>query len=397
MAAYSLGLTLYNLGQRRDAQTPVFAPRPAGRLIWLHAPSANGQKRIAELARRLVDEDGLQVLITGPDAMADRDGLTFADAPTDTQPDVAAFLDHWRPELLAMSEGELRPALIVEAHHRKVPLIMLDGRAPYLQRGREGWYPGLTRSVLASFSSIFAQDEESARAFRRAGGSLSAVAVAGRLEEESAALPCLEPEREALARLLLTRPVWFAACLPQVEEDAVIAAHKTAMGLAHRSLLIVSCESPERSAAMTDKMTALGLTVAVRANDDEPDPETEIYVVEGTTELGLWYRLAPITYLGGSLLGNGSNRSPLEAAALGSAILHGPKTGPYADAFSRLAAARAARAVSSAHDLRDALSDTLAPDRAAKLAQAAWTVASDGAEASEKVIDTIRQLTDGAG
>jgi 3-deoxy-D-manno-octulosonic-acid transferase len=395
MAAYSLGLTLYNLGHRRDIHTVEFPPRPTGRLIWLHAPSADGQKRIAELGRHLVDEDGFQVLITGPEPLDQRNGLSYCAPPADAHADVVTFLDHWRPELLAFCEGELRPALVVEAHHRKIPLIMLDGREPFLQRGREGWYPGLTRSVLGSFAKIFAQDEEAARAFRKAGGALSAVAVTGRLEEESAALPCLEPERETLARLLLTRPVWFAAALPEVEEDAIIAAHKTSIGLAHRSLLILSCQDPDRSAAMTDKLTERGLSVAVRANDDEPDPETEVYVVEGTSELGLWYRLAPVTYLGGSLLGHGSNRSPLEAAALGSAILHGPKTGPFAEAFSRLSKASAARAVTSERDLREGLADVLAPDKAARLAQAAWIIASDGAEVTEKVIDTIRQLTDG--
>jgi 3-deoxy-D-manno-octulosonic-acid transferase len=296
---------------------------------------------------------------------------------------------------VAFSDGELRPALVIETHHRKIPLIMVDASSPYFLRGRDGWYPGLTRGVLSSFSHIFAQDEAAASALRKAGGALSAVAVIGRLEEESAALPCLEAEREALAKLLLTRPVWFAAALPEVEEDAVIAAHKIAIGLAHKSLLIISPEHPDRAAALTDKLTAAGLTVAVRANDDEPDPETEVFMIEGEAELGLWYRLAPVTFLGGSLAGSGCVRNPLEAAALGSAILHGPKYGDFVEAFARLNAAQATQLVTSPRGLVQAVSDVLAPDKAARLAQAAWTVASDGAEVTEAVIDTIRELTDG--
>ncbi len=395
MAAYSLGLTLYNLSQRHEAQVAEFPPRPSGRLIWLHAPTIDAQKRISELARRLVAEDGFGVLISSPEAVREREGIIWTRPPADTQGDVAGFLDHWRPEIVAFSAGELRPAVVIEAHRRKIPLIMIDGSSPYLMRGREGWYPGLTRSVLSVFSSIFAQDEDAARAFRKAGGALAAVAAIGRLEEESTALPCVEAEREALAKLLLTRPVWFAATLPESEEDLVIAAHKTAISLAHKSLLIMSPEHPERAGPLTDKITAAGMSVAVRANDDEPDPETEVYVVEGDGELGLWYRLAPVTYLGGSLLGSGCIRTPLEAAALGSAILHGAAFGAFGEAFSRLVAARATRLVTSAYTLADAVSDVLAPDKAARLAQAAWTVASDGAEVTETVIDTIRHLTDG--
>ncbi|MFZ9199684.1 MAG: hypothetical protein ACO22Z_10070, partial [Paracoccaceae bacterium] len=88
----------------------------------------------------------------------------------------------------------------------------------------------------------------------------------------------------------------------------------------------------------------------------------------------------------------GALRDPLEPAALGSAIIYGPRPGPYGATFGRLGAARAARAVGSATDLAEALGDLLAPDRAALAAQAAWTVASDGAEVTEKVLQRLRQL-----
>jgi 3-deoxy-D-manno-octulosonic-acid transferase len=395
MAAYSLGLTLYNLSQRQDSFKPEYPARPAGRVIWLHAPTTDAQRRISELARRLIDEDGFEVLLTGPERVALRDGLTWCLPPADSQRDVTGFLDHWRPELIAFCAGELRPGLVIEARQRKIPQIMVDGSAPYLLRGRDGWYPGLMRSVLSYFNNIYAQDEDAARAFRKAGGALSAVSAIGRLEEESAALSCLESEREVLARQLLTRPVWFAAALPEIEEDLVVGAHKVAVSLAHKSLLIVSPERAERAGPLADKITAAGMSVAVRAKDDEPDPETEVYVVEDSAELGLWYRLAPVSYLGGSLLGDGCVRNPLEAAALGSAILHGPKHGAFDDAFARLSEGRATRLVTMPRGLADAVSDTLSPEKAARLAQAAWTVASDGAEVTETVIDTIRHLTDG--
>jgi 3-deoxy-D-manno-octulosonic-acid transferase len=87
----------------------------------------------------------------------------------------------------------------------------------------------------------------------------------------------------------------------------------------------------------------------------------------------------------------------LEAAALGSAIIHGTRSDPYAQTFSRLAAARATRAVASSSDLADALGDLLSPDRAARLAQAAWAVASDGAEVTDRLLDRIRSVLDGPG
>jgi 3-deoxy-D-manno-octulosonic-acid transferase len=195
---------------------------------------------------------------------------------------------------------------------------------------------------------------------------------------------------------MATRPVWLAAMVPEGEEAAVIAAHRAALLLAHRLLLILVPENPARAEALAAQMTEReGWTVALRAHEEEPEPETEVYIVDNPQEFGLWYRLAPVTFLGGTLAGQGALRSPMEPAALGSAILHGPRTGAHGAAFGRLGAARAARAVASANDLAEALGDLLAPDRAARLAQAAWAVTSEGAEATERVLGLIRRLLDG--
>jgi 3-deoxy-D-manno-octulosonic-acid transferase len=243
---------------------------------------------------------------------------------------------------------------------------------------------------------VLTVDDVSARAFRKAGATPSAVEVTGKLEEESAALPYLEAERDSLARQLATRPVWLAAALPESEEAAVIAAHRAALRLAHRLLLIVVPLDPARVEPLAQRMEKdEGWTVALRADEQEPDSETEVYIADSMNEFGLWYRLAPITYLGGSLAGNGCIRDPLEPAALGSAILYGPRPGAYGATFGRLGAARAARAVGSATDLAEALGDLLSPDRAARLAQAAWAVASDGAEVTERVVGMIRKIMDG--
>jgi len=395
--AYSLGLTLYNLSARRAAAAPAERPpRPAGPLVWLHAPSAEPARAMLELGRRLVEEDGVPVLLTCADPLPPREGLLMEPPPADTPAEARAFLEHWRPEVAIFAEGELRPALLHEAVERRLPLLMVGGRNPCFVRERDGWYPGLMRGLLSHFRTVLTVDETSARAFRKAGATPEAVEVTGKLEEESAALSCLEAERDSLARQFATRPVWLAAALPETEEAAVIAAHRAALRLAHRLLLIVVPQDPARVAPLAMKMEKEeGWTVALRAEEQEPDPETEVYIADSANEFGLWYRLAPITFLGGSLAGNGCARDPLEPAALGSAILYGPRPGLYGATFGRLGAARAARAVGSATDLAEALGDLLSPDRAARLAQAAWTVASDGAEVTERVMVMIRRILDG--
>lgn len=397
--AYSLGLTLYNLSNRRESGAAADRPaRPGGPLVWLHAPTPEAARSMLELARRLTEEDGVSVVMTCPSPLPPRPGILHQPPPTDTPAEARAFLDHWRPEVVVFAEGELRPAVLHEAVERKLSLLMVGARSPYFLRDRDGWYPGLMRGLLAEFHSILTLDEPAARAFRKAGAALSAVEVTGKMEEESAALPCLEAERDALAKQFATRPVWLAAALPEAEEAAVIAAHRAALRLAHRLLLIVVPQDQTRLEPLARKMEKEeGWTVALRSEEQEPDTETEVYITDNPSEFGLWYRLAPITFMGGSLAGQGCARDPLEPAALGSAILYGPRPGPFGTTFGRLGAARAARAVGSPADLAEALGDLLSPDRAARLAQAAWAVASDGAEVTEKVMGLIRRIMDGEG
>lgn len=397
--ALSLGLALYNLSNRRaQASGSDWPARPAGRLVWFHAPGPEVLRALRELARRLWEEDGVHVLLTAPVEVGSRDGLIGQPAPADSSGEVRAFLDHWRPELILMAEGEIRPALITEATQRRLPLMIAGGRQPRFPKDRDGWYPGLMRGLLPSFRHVLTLDEPAARAFRKAGALPAQIEITGRMEEESAALPCLEAEREALARLLSTRPVWLAAALPEMEETSIIAAHRAALRMAHRLLLIVVPADPARAEPLARRLEEEeGWHVALRSADQEPDGETEVYIADSSSEYGLWYRLAPITFLGGSLLGQGCLRDPLEPAALGSAILYGARPGPYGVTFGRLGAARAARAVGSGGDLGEAVGDLLSPDRTARLAQAAWGVASDGSEVTERVLTLIREILDGEG
>ena len=396
--AYSLGLTLYKLANRTATASKGERPtRPAGPLVWLHAPSPDSLPQICGLARRLEEEHGLNILLTSDTSPGMyHSGIVWQASPADHPAEARAMLDHWKPDLIAFAEGELRPALLHEAHQRRIPSALIEARAPALLRNREGWWPGLMRGLLGAFDTILAIDPPAARAFRRAGADPKTIQVAGRMETPSTVLACTEAERAAIATLLATRPVWFAAGLPADEETAVIAAHRSAMKLAHRLLLILSPADAAQIPALVERMEQEeGWVVACRSQDENPEQDVQVYITEPGLEYGLWYRLAPITYLAGGMTGAGINRDPMEAAALGSAILHGPHSGVFGATLGRLASAQATSLVRNGSELGSNLGELLSPDRSARLAQAAWAVQSDGAEATDRVIKAICGLLQG--
>jgi 3-deoxy-D-manno-octulosonic-acid transferase len=107
-------------------------------------------------------------------------------------------------------------------------------------------------------------------------------------------------------------------------------------------------------------------------------------------ELGLWYRIAPVTFAGSTLPGSGGGgRPPGEVTALGSALVHGPETQPHGPAYQRLARAGAARLVRDGAGLGQTIEALLAPDRAAAMAHAAWEVTTEGIEVANRLAELI--------
>jgi len=365
----------------------IAKPRPPGPLIWFHTGQDDQAASVREFARRLrAEQDDLTVLLTTsaatrPDSQAHMISQLI---PEETLPAIRRFLSHWTPDVAIWTEPDLRPALITETDDRDIPLFLIDARTARPDPQSWRFRRGMSGSLLGRFRRILTGDRDTATTLRRLGAEPSRLEVSGYLEEGTAAPPCNEAERDALARDLDARQVWLAAHASQAEASAVIAAHRQAQRRAHRLLLIVVPEDPAHGAAWKQQFQAEGQIVATRSDGQEPGPQTQVYIADTEQEMGLWYRLAPIAFLGQSLCpGGGVN--PYEAAALGSAILHGPNVRRHRHAYDRLAGAGAARLARNGAELGELVEALLSPDVAASMAHGAWNVCSSGAEVTDRV------------
>lgn len=392
------GLRLYRVLHpvAGEDRAPDWPARPAGRLAWLHAPTATAARGFPALVRGLLERGLINaVVVTCPEPMTCPGGPVVT-PPADRPDAVAAFLDHWRPDLGIWSDGALHPVLLHAAGARGLPMMLVDGNRPDLPGSR--WWSRLMPGLLVPFRHLLLCDAGAQRAFLRAGAPAGRIHVTGLLEEPSHIQRVNEAERSALSRSFGTRPVWLAAGLPESEEDAVAAAHLAALRIAHRLLLIVVPDSPARASALAARLAeTYGLQVALRSRDEEPVDEVQVYLADTEGEMGLWYRLAPMTFCAGTLAGRGPTFHPFEAAAAGSAILHGLQSGGAAAEFARLRSAGASRTVPGPGDLGEAVGDLLAADRCARLAQKAWDVASAGGEATGLALTLAGDLLGGRG
>jgi 3-deoxy-D-manno-octulosonic-acid transferase len=122
-------------------------------------------------------------------------------------------------------------------------------------------------------------------------------------------------------------------------------------------------------------LIAEGLRTACRARHEAITGATDIYLADTMGELGLFYRLAGIAFIGGSLVAKGGH-NPFEAARLDCAVLHGPDMSNCAGMAAALEAGGAAETVTGAEALAHAVSallvdSTLRVERAAAGARVA--------------------------
>ena len=375
--------------------------RPDGPLMWLHAASVGESVSLLEMIRRMGEErTELSFLlttgtVTSAQVLAGRlPARTIHQyVPLDIRAWMRRFLDHWRPDIAVLAEGEIWPALIHETVSRGIPLSMINARMTERAYRRWRFAKGASRTLLRQVAHVHAQERATADRLLSLGLPAERLEVTGTLKEGSAALPHDEPERVRIAAALGGRPCWLAASTHAGEEALAATAHRTALRSWHKLLLVIAPRHPDRADAIVADLRGDGWRVAQRSAGEEITPETQIYVADTMGEMGLWYRICTVSFVGGSLVEVGGH-NPFEPAALGSAILHGAGIANFADIYDRLRAAGASREI-TAETLGPALAEVLEPDVTARMAHAAWEVCSEGAEVTEKAMDLLFAMLDG--
>ena len=376
-------------------------PRPDGQLAWFHAASVGEAASLIELLRRLQQTRPdltclvTTVTVTSAQFLADRlpETCIHQYAPMDVVPWVKRFLGHWRPDLAVWTESELWPAMLYETYAAGVPMLLINARIPHRSFRRWRLLGGMARALLARFDRILAQDDLAGEQLALLGADPERMTVEGSLKEGAAPLPYDEAERVRIARAFAGRPVWLAASTHPGEEDIALAAHGRARRALPMLALILAPRHPGRGDALAEALRGKGCTVAQRSKGEAITADTDVYLADTLGEMGLWYRIASVSFVGGSLVDVGGH-NPFEPALLGSAIIHGPHVRNFIDGYRRLAQADAAVLARSEAELAEAIVATMAPDRAAELAAHAWEAVSEGAEVTDAVLAAIGDALD---
>lgn len=375
------------------------APRPDGRLVWLHGASV-GESRVVLVLHQALSRarPDLSFLITSGTRTSAAVIAARAPAralhqfvPVDRADAVKRFLAHWRPDLGVFAESEVWPNLILAAKARAIPLALVNARMSPNSLANWARHKTSARTLFSAFDAVFAADARTAAGLGAILG--TAPPSPGNLKLAAPA-PTIDPAAAAKLGLAIgDRPVWCAASTHPGEDELVLAAHATLRARQPGALLLLAPRHPERGAAIA----ALCQSAPQRSSGALPAPDHPVYVFDTMGELDLCYAQSPVALVCGSLLPTLRGHNPIEPAQAGSAILSGPHVDSFADIYKSFEALGAVRWTDNPKQIADAVSGLWAdPAQHAAMTTAARTAVEAGQPALEVTVARLLELIDHA-
>lgn len=365
-------------GRRDERYGRPSINRPAGPLVWIHVASVGETNAVMPLVARIAGE-GITVLLTTVTvtsaAVAARrlpKGAFHQYVPLDIEPFIDRFLDAWRPDIALFFESELWPTIMMRLAARGIPEIRINARMTERSFARWEKLGPIMRPLFSQIALTLAQSDGDAK--RLAALGFGGVRSAGNLKFDVPAPGADQAALAAFRQATAGRELLVAASTHEGEEAIVAAAHRRVRAARPDFLTVIVPRHPVRGPAIRDALAAEGLAVALRSTGDAVTTATDIYVADTLGELGLFYRAAPVAFVGGTLVPVGGH-NPIEAALLGAAILHGPAVANATEIYAALDRGTGTPPVTGADDLAAALlalyADPAAIEAAAARASAA--------------------------
>ena len=299
--------------------------RPSGQLIWLHAASVGETLSLLPLIEKIIgDKPEINILITSTTRTSAQifekslqHQVIHQMAPHDTFFVSKRFIKYWHPDIAVRVESEIWPRTLIELKKNKIPNFLFNARFSMKSISKiERW--AISASFLFSlFDKIHVQEKGTEEILSRIGIESQKLTTTGSLKDSRKKLIFDKDNFKQFSKSANGQNVWLAACTHPGEDEIVLEAHKKIGGI-----LLIAPRHIDRGKHIAHLSRALGFSTQLRSEKKELDKNTEVYIADTMGEMGLWYSLSQVAFIGGSLVEKGGH-NPLEAAQFGTFILHG--------------------------------------------------------------------------
>ena len=366
--------------------------RPAGSLIWLHVASVGEALSALPLIEKILDDiPQSNVLVTSTTKTSAEmlkeytsDRLIHQMSPYDTFFASKRFLNHWKPDLACRVESEIWPRILFELKKRQVPNYLLNARFSSNSISRMKKNLTSSKYLLSFFNQIHVPEKSTEKFLLDIGLKSENVLKTGFLKDSRSGLRCDEAAFKEFRQVISKRNVWLAASTHKGEDETVLKAHKQLDGL-----LIIVPRHTERASEIERLASSMGFVCQIRSETPNLRKETEVYVADTMGEMGIWYSLVQIAFIGGSLVERGGH-NPLEAAQLGVVSFHGPHIYNTSAKYRQLQSEGVSYEVNNADDIVERFNSLSVKEMKAK-AEKAKNISQVDMTAVEESVKVIKK------
>lgn len=300
--------------------------------LWIHGASVGELAAIEPLLQKIHQAwPDKKILITATSATGCQRARTLPHVsaalvlPFDLRLLYQRALRHLKVEQLIVLETELWPSLFSFARSRGIETVILNARISdetFPRYLKHKWY---FSRLLKSVSMIFAQSELDAQRYFKLGVQPEALVVSGSTKFDIAFAPRQELQEKfrSVYGLDQARPTLTLGCLRKEEESLLLGAMESIVHQLPELQVIIVPRHPERFVPVAKELTRLGIDFHLRSQGVNSQNKS-VVLVDAMGELAVTYALAEVAIVCGAF-SNAGGHNPLEAAAVGAAVVIGPQ------------------------------------------------------------------------
>ncbi len=372
--------------------------RPNGRLIWLHGASVGESISMLPLINRLLEiYPDVHIMVTtgtttSAEVMAKRlpERAFHQYLPIDNPVFTTRFIRYWQPTIALWFESEFWPAMLSSIKRKNIPLILINGRISNKSFKRWQQFDYIIKELLGCFTACLGQSEEDAYRLRILGAK-DAMCL-GNLKYAGLPIPVDQAKKAEILTQIAKRPLWLVSSTHNDEEFKIGRFLKELQQKHPNLLTLIAPRHPNRGAEIKEKLEQeYGLNVALRSAGEPIMAKTDVYVADTIGEMGIWYEIAPIVFIGGSLIPHGGQNF-MEPSRCRDAVIVGPHMHNFTDAMNRAKHADGIIQVNDVLELIDMVDQLLVNK---DLLEAKRSLAYNWATGEAKVLDGIVEKIQG--
>ncbi len=312
-----------------------------GKLIWFHGASVGEIMSIIPLIKYYEKNKTInQILITSSTLSSSKIIKKFKFKktihqfyPVDHFLLTNNFLNHWKPSLAIFIESEIWPYMFKNLKDKKIPLILLNARITKKTFNRWSKISFFSKLIFGMITVAYPQNLETKYFLKKI--KTKKINRIGNLKFAENPEENFTIKNKKLKSELSKNKIWVASSTHKNEEIFCANAHKELKKKNKNLITIIIPRHVHRANEIALEMKKINLNVACHSSKIQTLKNIDIYIVDTYGETKQFHKISSTVFLGGSIIKRGG-QNPLEAARLGSKILHGPNTDNFKDVYKHL-------------------------------------------------------------